>query len=177
MDFMNLMNQINNQGCGNDMMQGSCHNNFNCGNGNNNNILPFLLLAGLAGNNGNNNNGGTLTCYPVNQGYGQPYVLPNSDSNLRYRTRKVRQAYVEVPVSTYQVVNPICNNQFLNNQCPTTMNITPCNNQRSGIDLSTLLLLCLLSKYNNNCDNNNHHCNHHHHNPHPQPRGGCSTEL
>ncbi len=174
MDFMNLMNQINNQGCfNNDMMQGLYNNHHHHGNG----ILPFLFLAGLAGNNNNTNNGGTLTCYPVNQGYGpyQPYVLPNSDSNLRYRTRKVRQAYVEVPVSTYQVVNPMYNNQFLGNQYPTTLNINPYNNPRSGIDYSTLLLLFLLSRCNNNFDNN-HHCDHHH-NPHQQPRGGCSTEL
>ena len=145
MDFVNLMNQINNQGCVNDMMQNFCHNN-NSNNGIGNGILPLLLLAGL-GNNNCQNNGGTLTCYPSNncsnqcfQGV-QPYVIPNSDSNLRYRTRRVRQAYVEVPVSTYQVVNPICtNSSFLNSQCPTTMNIMPYSNQKGGMDLGTIII-------------------------------------
>ena len=175
MDFVNLMNQINNQGCVNDMMQNFCNNNNNSGIGNG--ILPLLLLTGLGNN--HQNNGGTLTCYPANQ-YGnscyqgvQPYVIPNSDLNLRYRTRRVRQAYVEVPVSTYQVINPICTNgSFLNSQCPTTMNIMPFNNQKGNMDLGTILLLmCLLNKCNNNYENNGNMC---HPNPRPQPRSSAS---
>lgn len=169
MDFMNFMNQLNGSGCGNcgcDLNNG-CMNNNNIGCGNSN-ILPLLLLAGLGNGFGQNNlSGGSMTCYPNNQcqQFITPTSVPYCGSNLRYKTRKVRQAYMEVPVSTYQVAQP-----FWGTNYPTTMNIMPVGGNRNGngSDLWTiLLLLSLLSRNNRNmcCQ--------------PQPRGcnNVSSEL
>lgn len=161
MDFMNFMNQFsgmgfgnNNSGCGCDLGQG--FSNDNCTKLKSDNLLPLLLLMGL-GQQGNNFSGGTLTCYPNNQcQQPQPFVMPTSDSfcgpNVKYRRRKVRQAYMEVPVSTYQVAQPFPS--IMPQAQPTTMNIIP-NNISSGrnIDFITLLLLMLCN--NSNCRQSN----------------------
>ncbi len=154
MDFMNFMNQINgtcgtNCGCNfNNPNNGFNGNNRGCGHS----IWPLLLLAGLGTGNQNNFSGGNLTCYP-NNNCGQFVTQTSShfsDSNLKYRTRKVKQAYMEVPVSTYQVAQP-----FLGMQYPTTMNIIPAGGMgnRNGIDLWTILiLLALLGGRPNDCN-------------------------
>lgn len=160
MDFMNLMNQLNGSSCGHSGcghsgcghsggdFNSNCGNNFGFGSG----VLPFLLLAGLGGyGNYNNNNGGHMTCYPNNQ-VQQSFIPPQStffDSGLKYKTKKVKQAYIEVPVSTYQVAQPMYG---IGGPCqpPTTMNIIPTSeNNNRGMDLCTLLLLLYL--FNRNC--------------------------
>lgn len=174
MDFMNFMNQLNDSGCGNcgcDLNQG-CGNsnnnfgNFGCGSG----LLPLLLLVGLGQGFGNNNlsGGGNMTCYPNNQcqQFITPTSVPYCGSNLKYKTRRVRQAYMEVPVSTYQVAQPFCGI----NQQPTTMNIMPVGGYRNGNGTDLWTILLLLSLLNRN--NRNMCCQ-------PQPRGcnNVSSEL
>lgn len=135
MDFMNFMNQFNSCDLG------STFSNDNLGKGKGDNLLPLLLLM-LQGN--NNFQGGMLTCYPNNQ-FSQPFTIPNSDfgSNVKYRRKRVRQAYMEVPVSIYQTAQPYVQ--------PTTFNVMPNNTQqpKGGDLISTILLLSLL---------NNRHC-------------------
>lgn len=175
MDFMNLMNQFNNGSCSNNNHHNGCGGgdigNRNCFG--NNSILPFLLFSGLGCNNyqRSNFNGGRMTCYPNNNNYGypQPYIYPTSypycDNGIKYRTRKVRQAYMEVPVSTYQIAQPLYN---MNNmaQGPTTMNIIPTDgNGGYNNDLWSLLILLSLLCNNNNGRNRNGCGCHHHHNP------------
>ncbi len=201
MDFMNFMNQINscgcNTGCGGNNGGNSGNGGTPFGFGGGSGILPWLLLAGLGNNynNGNNFSGGTLALYPNNygsgygSGYGYPYIFPTSPyayDGLKYKTRKVRQAYMEVPVSTYQVAQPMCQPCYMpyglgnNGGCPqpTLMNIVPTangNNNSAGLfgfgnGSGILPLLLLLGLINNNgrgccCQQ-------------PQPRScGCTTEL
>ena len=186
MDFMNFMNQINGSSCGHSG-GGCCHDNngfnhgCNCGFNNCNNngcgsgILPLLLLSGLSGfGQGNNNfSGGRMTCYPNNQG--QQYFMPQSsfyDSGIKYKTRKIKQAYVEMPVSTYYVSQPM----YSMNQQPTTMNIIPTcennNNCNRGNDLCLLLFLLALCNRNNGVPFNNS-CNSNHWN-HCHPCCNCN---
>lgn len=164
MDFMNFMNQLgtSGMGCCNTSGESSTLNNNICGSG----ILPFLLLSGL---NQNSRNGGNMVCYPNCQSQPQQYIsqtsAPYYDLPVKYRTRKVRQAYMEVPVSTYQVVQPY---YYAPQAQPINLNMESVqNNGNAGMDIYTLLLiLCLANK----CGKQQV-CH-----PIPQPRGGnCST--
>lgn len=152
MDFMNFVNQINGLGCGNNC---GCDLNQGCNNtgGFRSELLPLILLSGL-GQGRQNFSGGNLTCYPNNQC--QQFITPTSSnccgSNIRYRTRRVRQAYMEVPVSTYQVAQP-----FYGMSQPTTMNIMPVSGNRNGIDLWTILILLFLFNRNNRSSHSHHH--------------------
>ncbi len=170
MDFMNFMNQINNGGCCNHNNHG-CNNNIGCDSGFSNNnfcgssIIPFLFLSGLGQNFcGGNNNNSNVVCYPnALQQYVTQTSSPYCESPVRYRTRKVKQAYMEVPVSTYQVVQPY------NQPGPISLNMAGNNNRYQGFDLATLLLFMLLG--NRSCRPQQQICH-----PIPQPRGGsCST--
>lgn len=165
MDFMNFMNQLGSSGLGCGNTVGDCNflNNNACGS----NILPFLLLSGL--NHNSRNSIGNMTCYPNCQSQPQQYVTQTSapcyELPVKYRTRKVRQAYMEVPVSTYQVVQPY---SYVSHQHPINFNMIPAqNNGNYSTDLYTLLLiLCLANRFGKQ-----QICH-----PMPQPRGGsCST--
>ena len=172
MDFMNFMSQINNNcgaGCGN---CGCDNNNSNNGIGTyGSGLLPLLLLSGL-GQNSNQRSGGNMVCYPNSQPQPQQFVTPTSipccDSGLKYRTKRVRQAYMEVPVATYQVAQPYYYPQA---PAPTTMNVVPVgggNNSGNGsFDLWTLFLLLFLANRCNSGSNGQR----------PQPRGcgSCAT--
>ncbi|BAK80800.1 hypothetical protein [Candidatus Arthromitus sp. SFB-rat-Yit] len=165
MDFMNFMNQASNCEIGH-----RNHANDNCGcyssnNFNNNGfnyLLPLFFLSGLGQTGYNSNN---MVCYP-NQP--QQYVTPTySNNNLKYRTKKVRQAYMEVPVSTYQVAQPYCQQQLSVNPGMFCLN-----GNRSQCDLfSMLLFLIFISKFSNKCGNvcnvqsNTRSC------------GSCSSEI
>lgn len=171
MDFMNFMNQIN--GCGGNFGCDFNNPNMGCDGGNSrgfgSNVWPLLLLAGLGNGYGQNSfSGGNMTCYP-NNNYGQFVTqtsMPYCDSNLKYRTKKVKQAYMEVPVSTYQVAQP-----FVGAQHPTTMNIVPTNfgGNRNGIDIWTIIILLALlgsrSSSNSSCCGQSRSC------------GNISTEV
>lgn len=171
MDFMNFMNQIN--GCGANCGCDFNNPNMGCDGGNGrgygSNIWPLLLLAGLGNGYGQSNfSGGNMTCYPNNNcgHFITQTSMPCYDSNLKYRTRKVKQAYMEVPVSTYQVAQP-----FLGPQNPTTMSIIPNNfgGNRNGIDIWTIIILLMLLGSKSN--NNNVCCSH------PRSCGNISQEV
>lgn len=165
MDFMNFMSQINNCGmgcgsCGFDNNIYQSYNRNNCGIG----LLPLLLLSGLGQT---NNQCSNMVCYP-NQA--QQVITPTStpyyDNGLKYKTRKVKQAYMEVPVATYQVAQPYYNQSY-----PTNMNIVPVGGNRNGsFDICTLLLLLfLIGRSNNGCTTV---CT-----PTPQARTCSATEI
>lgn len=140
MDFMNFMNQF---GGSNFNSNCECNSNHGCLNNNNkfNDFLPLLLLG--MGQCGSNQFGGNLTCYPNNnfQQFSTPTPYSSCCPNIKYRKRKVKQAYVEMPVSTYQVVQPF----FSSVQHPTTMNIMP-NGLNRNNDLLTLILFMMINR-------------------------------
>lgn len=175
MDFMNFMNQVgNNCEVGH---RNHIHDNCGCCSpniGNHHNgfsgLLPLLFLSGLGQT--SSCNLGNMVCYP-NQCQTQQYVTPTSvpcfNNGLKYKTKKVRQAYMEVPVSIYQVAQPY---YPYPQQLPITANMGSINGNRCSFDLSTILLFLLLcSRNNNRCMNV---CNPPHHN---RPCGSCSTEI
>lgn len=178
MDFMNLMNQMgasSGSSCGTSCGTGGCGIGGLGGGCGNNPLLSLLLLSGLGGNCfgcGNQNNlSGNMTCYPEQQ-CSQPFVTPISTSGcgcgeVKFRKRKVKEAYMEVPVSAYQVAQPM----YPQAQ-PTNFNINPCgagNNNNCGLDLTMIILLLLLCGNNSVCKS--------HHNHHRGCEDVCTTEL
>lgn len=150
MDFMNFMNQFNGSNFGN-----ACECDSPCSSNNKfRDLLPLLLLG--MGQCTNNQSGGNLTCYP-NNNY-QQFTMANPysccGSNIKYRKKKVRQAYVEMPVSTYQVVQPT----FSNMQQPMTMNIIPNGFRNNDLLTTMLILFMLISRNKVNSNNQNVGC-------------------